>query len=171
LSAQGRKNTFAIPVVYALYLLYNQNTIIIPDKMNTALADHLTTLMAEMTTQTENVVSTGKNKSILFEGVEAAVNEETLDKELCCLKHLVKGESVPWKSAKVNPMECIPYDADAPFAKKNPKSKPKDVWWIHPEAEYTIDSGESVMSKTIAISGCYLDLVERNSEHCLCCRI
>jgi hypothetical protein len=110
-----------------------------------------------------NRVKTGQNKSALFDGGELAQNEENLDQELSSLKHLVEGDELPWLGVVLKPMQCIEWDAESSFALDRPNSKARDVWWSHLEAQYMTDAGVQVMSKTIPVAGCYLDLAERTS--------
>ena len=98
------------------------------------------------------ILPSGQNRNALFDGEYDAQNENALDAELSLLQHLVSNETVPWTSAKMNHMQCIPYDADSAFAKKNPNAKARDVWWSHLQVEYPNVNDHTVMSKAVTIN-------------------
>jgi hypothetical protein len=114
-------------------------------------------LAAKQNKRTKNI-SEGKYASVLFDGGAESAAIKTLKERLSNLDYLIDDTNEPKfiKSWDMKELSCISFNTDLQFNKKNPKVKPKDVWWTHLYGEYDVD-GECVKHNVFAISGCYLD--------------
>jgi hypothetical protein len=105
-------------------------------------------------------IHSGRNHSSLFspEGESALTKEFNV--AMSDLRFVMVGVDMPVQDCHIKPMQCIEYDEESEYIKRNPNAKPKDNWWSYLSFSYAFQ-GQTVSSHTLAVFGCYLDMHER----------
>lgn len=111
-----------------------------------------------------DVIARGGARDDLFDTDQANQDKKELNERLKELDYTIDGPRIPSfiKQFTMKDLNCIPYNPDSEFSKKNPEFKAKDTWWTHLNAEYETD-GKIVTHNVLAIDNCYMDLNERTS--------
>ena len=105
-------------------------------------------------------IYSGQNHSPLFTGADEDVINAEFNTCMSDLQFLVEETDSPIQSYSIKPMQCIEYDEQSEYNRRNPNSKPKDNWWSYLVLGYNF-KGQIVHSNTIAVFGCFLDVHER----------